>query len=104
MIVATFTANGQTSETEEGGNLGRFATGQESKLACQVSRSSGSSNFSVQVQAGFPDNGGTNWGTLMTITQTDDGIPKFVDFGFGLSYRLRCETRGSGNTLRAILA
>ena len=102
-IAATFTSNGQTAEQDNLDSLGRFSSGHESKLAVQVSRTSGSANYAVEIQAGFRDSGPTQWGTLLEVTQADDATPKFVEFNFGLLYRLRCKTRGAGNTLRAIL-
>ena len=63
-ISATFTSNGQTAEQDAEDVLGRLSSGHESKLAVQVSRTAGSSNFTVEVQAGFRDGGNVLWGNL----------------------------------------
>ena len=105
MIRAIFTSTGQTSESEEGSKFSQFSSGHESKLAAQVVRTAGSANYAVSIESGFRDpvTSTINWGVIKEITQAMDTVPQFVDFSFGAEFRLRCKTRGTGNTLLAIL-
>ena len=99
MLVQTFTTNGQLSDEAEGVSFGQFSTGLQSSVAAQVVRVSGNANYSVLVQAGFRTADGIRWGTQLEIVQTMDKVPQYLSFGCGLTYRLRCKTIGTGNTL-----
>ena len=103
MLVQTFTSSGTSSAEADGASFGQFSSGQQSSVAAQVVRVSGNANYSVLIQAGFRTAGGIRWGTQLEIVQTMDKVPQYLSFGCGLTYRLRCKTIGTGNTLLAIL-